>query len=251
MARGRFVNKTISLDEKVDALPDDTARLLFTWLILHLDCEGRMYGDAQTVKSIVFPRRAIPVKKIEKYLKELDNFGLIFRYSVNGNQYLWMKTFEKHQPGLQKSKEAQSQIPPISPELLQSRDRVTPTQVKVKDKDNTPKGGQHKADHTQKRDSMVNEIFTEMRTYLGYPDKTDKDPIPSYGKEGQAIKRMLARRFTREAIMECWKGKVSQRGGEFVSMTWVNEDIGKTGKRKGSREPSSEEEIAASIRGLE
>lgn len=135
MARGRFISKVISLDEKVDALSDDTARLLFTWLITHLDCEGRMHGDPITVKSIVFPRRKISVAKIGKYLEELEKNDLIFRYSVNGNEYLWMETFEKHQPGLQKSKEAQSQIPPIPLELLQSKDRVTLTQVKVKDKD--------------------------------------------------------------------------------------------------------------------
>jgi hypothetical protein len=115
----------------------------------------------------------------------------------------------------------------------------------------TPKGGQHKAVLIQKN-AIVTEIFTEMRTYLGFPDKTDKDPIPSYGKEGQAIKRMLARGFTREAIVECWKGKVSQRGGEFVSMTWVNEDIGKPEKQKRRpKELSTEEEIAASIKEVE
>lgn len=92
----------------------------------------------------------------------------------------------------------------------------------------------------------VNEIFAEMRAYLGYPDKISQDPIPSYGKEGQAIKRMLTRGFTREAIVACWKSKVSQRGGEFVSMTWVNQDIGKTKQR--SREPSTAEEIAESIK---
>ena len=102
---------------------------------------------------------------------------------------------------------------------------------------------------TKKGESIVNEIFAEIRSYLGYPDKISQDPIPSYGKEGQAIKRMLTRGFTREAIVACWKSKVSQRGGEFVSMTWVNEDIGQTGKRKSrSREPSSEAEIAESIK---
>ena len=80
-------------------------------------------------------------------------------------------------------------------------------------------------------DPVVNEIFTEMRTYLGYPDRVKKDPIPSYGKEGQAIKRMLARGFTREEVTGCWKQKVDARGGEFVSMTWVNEDIGKKGDK--------------------
>ena len=75
------------------------------------------------------------------------------------------------------------------------------------------------------------------------------DPIPNYGKEGKAIKRMLTRGFTREEILACWKGKVSQRGGEFISMTWVNEDIGQTRKQKRRpRELSTEAEIAASIK---
>ena len=145
MPRGRFLSKEISLDEKVNALSDDTARLLFTWLIPHLDCEGRSHGDPTTVKSIVFPRRKISVRKIEEYLEELEKFQLILRYSVSKtstpieknanieikNTYLFAPHFEKHQVGLQKSKEAQSQIPPPPPELLQSYSRVTPPQVEV------------------------------------------------------------------------------------------------------------------------
>ena len=98
-------------------------------------------------------------------------------------------------------------------------------------------------------DPIVNDIFSEMRAFLGYPEKTKKikvcggdavpaieessamtadrrDPIPNYGKEGKAIKRMLTRGFTRDEILDHWKSKVSQRG-EYVSMFWVNEDIGK------------------------
>jgi hypothetical protein len=160
-----------------------------------------------------------------------------------------METFEKHQPGLRKNRESPSQIPPFTPELLQSNDGFTPPQVKVKVKVKTPKGGQHKVQSSPQRDSIVNDIFAEMRTYLGYPERISEDPIPSYGKEGQAIKRMLTRGFTRKAIVECWKGKISRRGGEFISMTWVNEDIGKPEKKnRKSRELSSEAEIAASIK---
>ena len=144
MARGRFISKAISLDEKVDALSDDTCRLLFTWLIPHLDCEGRIYGDAQTIKSIVFPRRSTQVARVEKYLKELENSGLILRYSINGNQYLSMQNFEKHQPGLIKNRESQSQIPPFTQELIMSNVGVGHSEVKVKvkeevkDKDTSP-----------------------------------------------------------------------------------------------------------------
>ena len=129
MARGRMISKAISLDEKVHLLSDDTARLLFTWLIPHLDCEGRMHGDAQTVKSIVFPRRSISVKKVEKYLKEMEKNGLILRYCVNEITFLCAPRFEKHQTGLQKHKEAQSQIPPIPLDLLRSYSGVSHLQV--------------------------------------------------------------------------------------------------------------------------
>lgn len=249
MARGRFVSKVISLDEKVDSLSNDTARLLFTWLITHLDCEGRMHGDAQTVKSVVFPRREMPVTKIEKYLKEMENSGLIFRYFVNGNQYLYMKTFEKHQPGLRKDRESSSQIPLFTPELIRSDDGITPPQVKVKVKvkDNTSKEVQHK-----EKNPIIPKIFTEMRSYLGDAEsKNGRDPIPNYGKEGKAIKRMLARGFTDKEILDCWKRKISQRGGEFVSMTWVNEDIGKKQMGTPRNQPSNlstAEEIARSIK---
>ena len=141
MARGRMISKAISLDDRVNALSNDTARLLFTWLIPHLDCEGRMYGDAQTVKSIVFPRRCMDVRTMQKHLDELAKSGLILRYSNVDGTYICCPHFEKHQTGLQKSKEASSQIPPPSPELLQSEVGLTLTQDKEEDKDKEQEEG--------------------------------------------------------------------------------------------------------------
>lgn len=135
MARGRMLSKEISLDEKVDALSDDTARLLWTWLIPHLDVEGRMYGEPEVFKSIVAPRRNYSTKKIEKYLTEMEKLYLIIRYSVDGNCYLFAPNFEKHQIGLRKDRETQSRIPSPPPDLLRSDDGISPAQVKVKVKE--------------------------------------------------------------------------------------------------------------------
>jgi hypothetical protein len=135
MARGRMLSKSISLDEKVDALSDDTARLLFTWMIPHLDCEGRMYADPQVFKAIVAPRRNYTLKKIENCLAEMEKLALIFRYSVNGNTFLWAPNFEKHQIGLRKDKEAQSQIPSPEAELGRSKDGVRTELVPPKRKE--------------------------------------------------------------------------------------------------------------------
>ena len=63
-----------------------------------------------------------------------------------------------------------------------------------------------------------------MKAYYGYPDRTDVDPIPNYGKEGVAIKRLLARGFSPRQIMECWMEKC-KHAGYFKSMVYVNEDI--------------------------
>jgi len=134
MARGRMISKDISLDEKVNALSDDSARLLFTWIIPHLDVEGRIYGEPQVIKSIVAPRLNWATKRIEKYLTEFVSCGLFIRYSLNGNTYIFAPNFEKHQSGLRKDRESQSKIPPPPPELLQSNDGITPAQDKFKSK---------------------------------------------------------------------------------------------------------------------
>ena len=72
---------------------------------------------------------------------------------------------------------------------------------------------------------QVTEVFTAMQLYYGYPKKTDIDPIPSYGKEGTAIKRMLKRGFGIDQIISCWIEKIKS-AGKFKSMVYVNEDIG-------------------------
>lgn len=93
-------------------------------------------------------------------------------------------------------------------------------------------------------------IFAEMQKELGYLDKTDKDPIPNYGKEAKAIARMVARGYSEEDILKAWRDKVRSRG-EFVSMTWVNEDIGKGPKQAAFALPDQEDLVAsARERGL-
>lgn len=92
----------------------------------------------------------------------------------------------------------------------------------------------------QKSEPAIAEILTEMKAFLGYPQKTEKDPIPNYAKEGQFLKKMLGRHFTREEILSCWKAKVRQRRGEFVSLAWVNEDIaGYVHSRERESQPDS------------
>ena len=94
-----------------------------------------------------------------------------------------------------------------------------------------------------------NPEIAEMQKHLGFPDRTDKDPIPNPGKEGKFIKQMKNRGWNWPQILLLWKEKC-QRKGEFVSMQWVNEDIGKErgdGARRRSYQEATAEELAASV----
>ena len=172
MARGRFLCKDISLDMKVGSLSDDTARLLFTWMIAHLDREGRIFGEPHLVKAQIFPRSKISVAKIEKYLREMETFSLIYRYFNGKERYIYFPNFEKHQVGLRKDKEAPSVIPApdgnVPTESLPTSDGVTSgkVKVKVKDKENIKSKGGVKdygvfdlfVDHTEEIAKLLDEF---------------------------------------------------------------------------------------------
>ena len=143
MPRGRFISREISLDEKVESLPDDSARLLWTWMILHLDREGRIQAEPHVIKSIVAPRRSWSSKKISFYLNSFVTLGLVLRYNVGKYSYLQSTNFKDHQVKSALDKESLSVIPPpesgVSRELVKRSSSVTlgkdKEQVKVKDKD--------------------------------------------------------------------------------------------------------------------
>lgn len=125
--------------------------------------------------------------------------------------------------------QSQAQVAPILPgqlapsNTIDNQKKTTESVHPLKGGCHTPKAGL--ASNGKAPDLAIAEVFTDMKSHL--QSQNDHDPIPHYGKEGKAIKRMLSRGFTREEIMSCWKEKVAKRGGEFVSMFWVNEDIGK------------------------
>ena len=146
MARGRMILNSISLDEKVNSLSSDSCRLLFTWMITHLDREGRIYGEPGVVKGLVFPRlHHNSIRKVAKMLQELHDIGLIICYTdvkfFTGssekrqtdvkNYYISFPNFELHQPGMRKEREPRSRIPQYVPEGVRKVADNHPAEVKV------------------------------------------------------------------------------------------------------------------------
>jgi len=77
------------------------------------------------------------------------------------------------------------------------------------------------------RDPRVGQIFKAIEQYLGFPDKTDKNPIPTYGAEGQHIKTMLSRHFEPDEIITYWKKRIDAANNQYISAHFINQDIGK------------------------
>ena len=127
MARGRLLNKKISLSSRVNELPLP-ARILYTWMVPHLDVEGRMTGNPELIGQTVIPLTNYTPVKIDEWLDMMQGQrddatgqGLIERYEVNGNQYLYMpgfdgeqsqRAFEKGRRPAWKEREAPSEVPP-------------------------------------------------------------------------------------------------------------------------------------------
>lgn len=138
MAEGRMLKKAISTSRRLADLQSDSARMLYTWIIPHLDIEGRFYADPEMVKGSVVPRiKSFTLSKIEECLSDMHKVGLILVYKVDGDTYLQLRKFEDHQ-NLRRDKEAQSNIPApnemdnsgTTPGLLPECSGTTPAEEK-------------------------------------------------------------------------------------------------------------------------
>jgi hypothetical protein len=126
----------ISTSKKLAGLKTDGARLLYTWLIPHTDIEGRMEGDADVVKGTVVPRlKHHTTEKVQQYLEDMHDKNLIILYQNNGDQFIELVDFGKHQR-LRADKEALSKIPappaiPETPGVGRELDGSPPTKDKI------------------------------------------------------------------------------------------------------------------------
>lgn len=93
MARIRTVKPEFWTDEKVVecTIP---ARLLFIGLFNFANDLGCMERSPKRIKMQVFPADLIDC---EPLIAELITHGLLTEYSVNGQEYLYIKGFAKHQ----------------------------------------------------------------------------------------------------------------------------------------------------------
>lgn len=121
MARSRMLKPEFFSDKKITSL-NVWARLLFAGMWTIADRRGRMKDNAKTIEGDVFPDEKV---NVERFLTELAKAGLIIRYFAEGEHYIQITNFERHQ--YPHTKEAESKYPPV-PSTMQC-----PVQSPVKD----------------------------------------------------------------------------------------------------------------------
>lgn len=114
--RARNLKPGFFQNEQLAELPLE-ARLLFLGLTLIADREGRLEDRPRRIKMLIFPADSL---EVEPLLDGLASQELIVRYHVDGNAYIWIPTFTKHQKP--HPREVASAIPPYQDDA-QSRPR--------------------------------------------------------------------------------------------------------------------------------
>lgn len=168
-----MLKKNVSTSRKLASLKSDSARLLCTWLLPHLDVAGRFSGESAVVRGAVVPRlKHLTEEKVEQILCELDKIGLLRLYIVDGERYLELFRFKDFQ-NLRVDRESESKIPKPSdikenkehsgspPGVLRESSRALRDRDRDKDRDKD-----------KLKDRLGGEAFNEFWTR--YPRKIGK-----------------------------------------------------------------------------
>lgn len=92
MAKKRMISSSLCESEKIMDCSSDTTRLLFVWLCLAVDDDGKMQAKPRTIKSKFFGYvDKIKEKDCEKMLKELAEIGLIVWYREKNTNNLLLE----------------------------------------------------------------------------------------------------------------------------------------------------------------
>lgn len=93
MARARLLKPGFFSNETLAEVPP-FGRLLFAGLWTLADREGRLPDRPKWIKGALFPYENVPVNKL---LDDLQAHGFILRYDVDGESFIQVLKFEKHQ----------------------------------------------------------------------------------------------------------------------------------------------------------
>lgn len=93
----RILKESVCTSITLDQLDADQERLFYR-LMVQCDDFGRFYAHPGIVRGHCFPRKFdLTLEQLGGWLDALEQAGLIRRYAVDGEAYLQMVTWDKHQ----------------------------------------------------------------------------------------------------------------------------------------------------------
>lgn len=93
----RIIKDSIMTSETVGGLDDFAFRLFVSLICLADDC-GRGRANPAIIRGQAFPLRDdVTKEQVEQALQELHDAGAVQIYRVNGTEYFWLPSWEKHQ----------------------------------------------------------------------------------------------------------------------------------------------------------
>lgn len=96
MARIRTIKPDFFISETVSAL-SFRARLTWIGLWTHCDDYGRTRNNVKLIKAAVWPLDNVSLRDVDEDLSELEKHGLLFKYEVDGRDYLQITSWTEHQ----------------------------------------------------------------------------------------------------------------------------------------------------------
>lgn len=230
--KGRHLSWSICQSEQVADLSEPWAKLLFTWLIPNADNCGRLEGEPYQVAGLVFPlemeKGTVSVGKVERWLQELHDSGLIIWYRSGRLRYIALPKFSTRQ-NLTGNMKATSDYPAPEPaeiEAWQAKEQAVQTtygrcidgvctEAKAKDKDSFLSDARTAFGHWQRVLGHPTAKFTEDR----------KQKIIARLREGTTVERLC------QAIDGCAQSKYhmgeNPQGRRYDSVELIFRTAGK------------------------
>lgn len=188
----RMLHAKISDSLQVDNL-SEPAQLLFTWMIAHADDEGRLKGDAKSVKAMVIPMKRWSIKKVENCLEAIKNEGLIYRWQEKNEWFIEFVKWTDHQY-IQKDRFKASTLPKYNQESGHTLDTVC---IQTGN-DSSP---QAKVNKVKERERKTSESNLSKSSEI---EKNDQERKPHKGKEWANPKTFQPSTEGEVAALEAW-----------------------------------------------
>ncbi len=223
MARTRSIKPGFFDNDIIGDLPPLT-RLLFIGLWCIADREGRLQDRPRRIKKALLGYDDVDADGVDKMLQALHDAGFIYRYTVDGEQYIHVVNFSKHQnPHI---KEKPSEIPPPPSESLTVEMAGGAGSEKPVHHSTTPDDTEDEQSTIQAPDlhqtntEQAAPITVNLSPYTGNLSPTTGNPQGGEtegpgGKPSEPKKPILERRFE-----EFWKAYPKKVGKKAAESSW-------------------------------